>query len=333
MEKKYFTIICFLILAITVNAQWSLVWSDEFDYTGAPDSKKWAIETGPGLYNGELQYYKNSSNNVRVENGNMILEVIQESYGGRNYTSGKVYTKTKAYWTGGKFEARLLLPKGNGIWPAFWMMPVSDTYGTWPASGEIDIMEWWSWDANATFGNYHVKDYYGKYGKRVSVTNPSANWHVYAIQWSSSKIEFLLDNVIYATYNNPGTGSTSWPFDKPFYIILNVAVEGSSPGNEGTWTKKTMEIDYVRVYNSTVSVQEENSYNLNIYPNPAYDMLTVSRPNTFDDCSISIFNILGRQVKYITSKEQDIHIPISELQPGIYVASVNDKYKKVFVKK
>jgi uncharacterized protein YjdB len=249
MKLKMLIIMAVLLcLSKNTSAQWQLVWSDEFNYTGAINPDKWSYDPGPNPYNNEMQYYTTSTANTRVENGNLVMEVKQESMGGKNYTSSRINTKTRANWTYGKMEARMKLTKGSKLWPAFWMMPVTDTYGTWPASGEIDIMEHWSWDADATFGNYHCANYFAKYGLRAANLNASGEFHLYGVEWTSDKLTFLLDNVVYATYSNPRTGSASWPFDKPFYIIFNIAVEEGATGLESTWTKKTVEVDYVRVY-------------------------------------------------------------------------------------
>ncbi|MDA3891647.1 MAG: carbohydrate-binding protein [Salinivirgaceae bacterium] len=246
---KKLTLNLFLVLtALSSFSQWNLVWSDEFNYTGEPDVNKWSYDPGPNPYNNEMQYYSTNLENTRVENGNLVMEVKQEAMGEKNYTSSRINTKTKASWTYGKMEARMKLTEGEKLWPAFWMMPVTNTYGTWPASGEIDIMEYWSWDDAATFGNYHCANYFAKYGLRKAITNPSTDWHLFGVEWSESKIIFSVDNEAYATYNNPGTGSNDWPFNKPFYIIFNIAVEEGATGKDSTWTKTTVEVDYVRVY-------------------------------------------------------------------------------------
>jgi beta-glucanase (GH16 family) len=230
---------------------WNLVWHDEFDTEGMPDTKLWKYEWGPDWYNGELQYYANArSENVRVKDGNLVIEVRRESFGGREYTSTRL--NSIQGWTFGRMELRAKLPKGEALWPALWMFPVDgNKYGGWPNCGEIDIMENWSWDVTGIYGTVHTQAYnhiiHTQKGGHISVKQPSANFYTYAIEWSTEKLDFFVDDSLYFTFKNEGA-TDKWPFDHPFRFILNVAVESSAPGKEGTWQKRTMEIDYVRVY-------------------------------------------------------------------------------------
>jgi len=229
---------------------WNLVWHDEFNTDGMPDTTLWKYEWGPDWHNGELQYYaKARPENVRIENGNLVIEARHESFGGREYTSTRL--NSIPGWTFGRMELRAKLPKGNALWPALWMYPVNSLYGGWPRSGEIDIMENWSWDATGIYGTVHTEDYNHTIGTqkggKISVKQPSANFYTYAIEWNTEKMDFFVDDSLYFTFFNEGTVG-KWPFNHPFRFIMNVAVEGSAPGQEGTWQKRTMEVDYVRVY-------------------------------------------------------------------------------------
>jgi len=232
-----------------VPADWQLVWSDEFDTAGALNSTKWRFETGLDWYNGELQAYTDDLQNARVEGGNLIVEAVQEVYQTKNYTSARV--NSKGSWTYGRMEIKAMLPQGQKLWPAIWMMPDTSPYGGWPNSGEIDIMENWSWAENTIYGTVHTQAYNHTIGTQkggnLTVTDPSANWHVYVLEWFEDQMRWYVDDTLYYTFYNEGTHA-KWPFDHPFHFIFNTAVESGAPGNEGTWTKRTMEIDYVRVY-------------------------------------------------------------------------------------
>lgn len=248
-----------LIGVKSVFAQYhALVWSDEFDYTGLPAPGKWTCEEGGGGWgNNELQYYTmNRTQNARVENGVLVIEALKESYGGRDYTSARLVTTGKGDWLYGRFEVKARVPGGKGSWPAIWMLPTDWAYGNWPASGEIDIMEHVGYDPTRIFGTAHTQLYNGKIGTQKGSSVTGSDWetafHVYAIEWSASKIEFLVDDEIYYTFNNEGSWD-KWPFDKRFHFILNVAVGGTWGGAQGvdpTIFPRRMEIDYVRVYQS-----------------------------------------------------------------------------------
>lgn len=229
---------------------YELLWNDEFDDDGRPDSTRWLYEYGPNWYNGELQYYtKDRQENSRVENGNMIIEAWPEEYYERNYTSARL--NSVIVWRYGRIDVRARLPKGNALWPAIWLYPVNNIYGGWPASGEIDIMENWSWDVNGIYGTIHTEAYNHiegtQKGGMITVNQPWQNFFIYSLEWTPGTLKWVVDDSLFFEFNNEGTVET-WPFDHPFRLILNVAVESSAPGEEDTWIKRTMEIDYVRVF-------------------------------------------------------------------------------------
>lgn len=251
------TIILTFIQITGVNAQFTaLVWSDEFDYTGLPAASKWTCEEGGnGWGNNELQYYTmNRTQNARVENGVLIIEALKESYNGRDYTSARLVSTNKGDWLYGRIEARAKVPGGKGTWPAIWMLPTDWAYGNWPASGEIDIMEHVGYDPTHIFGTAHTAVYNSPMGTQKGSSVAGTDWetafHVYAIEWSPAKIDFIVDDTKYYTFNNEG-GWQKWPFDQRFHCILNLAIGGSWGGAQGVDPAifpKRMEIDYVRVY-------------------------------------------------------------------------------------
>ena len=238
--------------------EWNLVWSDEFDGQSI-DLEKWSYETGTGNWgwgNNESQFYTNNSNNSYIENGNLVIKAIQENYAGSNYTSARMVTRNKGDWTYGRFEIRAKLPSGVGTWPAIWMMPTNSEYGGWPDSGEIDIMEHVGFDPGVIHANCHNDTYNWNggippTGGEINVNDFSQNFHVYALEWNENSIKWFVDETLYFTYSNIGQGWSTWPYDKDFYIILNIAIGGVWGGQQGIDNSifpQTMEVDYVRVY-------------------------------------------------------------------------------------
>lgn len=244
-------------LPLQANDHLTLVWGDEFDYTGLPDTNKWDYDVGGhGWGNSELQYYtENRSENARVVNGVLIIEAHQESFQGRNYTSARVISKNKGDWKYGRFEIRAKLPKGRGTWPAIWMLPTDWVYGGWPSSGEIDIMEHVGYDMNRVHGTIHTSDFNHTKGTQIGTsvlaTNVDTEFHDYALEWREDRIDIFLDGEPYFSVSDNGTGFAAWPFDQRFHLLLNIAVGGAWGGVQGiddSIFSQRMEIDYVRVY-------------------------------------------------------------------------------------
>jgi beta-glucanase (GH16 family) len=256
-----------LLLAAPAWADdWKLVWSDEFEKAGAPDPEKWNYELG-FVRNNEAQYYtRDRRENARVENGMLVIEARKERLdlpasgpgtgkkGAKaiNYTSASLITRGKASWTYGRIEVRAKLPTGRGTWPAIWMLGVS---GGWPAGGEIDIMENVGFDPDAIHANVHTKKYNHvmrtNKGAKITVAKPYEDFHVYAVEWHPDHMDFFVDKNKYFTFKNEGTGADAWPFDKPEYLILNIAIGGAWGGQKGiddSIFPQKMHVDYVRVY-------------------------------------------------------------------------------------
>ena len=234
-----------------------LIWGDEFNYTGEPDTTKWNYDLGGhGWGNNELQYYTNNSKNVRVENGNLVIEARKDSLENRAYTSTRIVSKKKGDWLYGKIEVRAKLPKGKGTWPAIWMLSTDWKYGAWPASGEIDIMEHVGFDPEVVHGTVHTEAYNHtkqtqKEGK-ITVSGAQEDFHIYAVEWREDKMDFLVDNKLYHTIvREPKDDYKGWPFDQKFHLLMNLAVGGNWGGakgiDESIWPQR-LEIDYVRVY-------------------------------------------------------------------------------------
>ncbi len=263
-KRLYFLIIPLAAILWQCNPkpaapEYQLVWSDEFDYTGLPDSAKWSYDTQGNEYrwgNNELQYYTaNRIENARVGDGKLTITAIREEMEGRNYTSARLITKGKGDWLYGRFEISAKLPTGRGMWPAIWMMPTKGEYGGWPDSGEIDIMENVGYDPDTIVGTVHTQAYNHSIGtqkgKRISIPDNHETFHLYAMEWEPEEMRIYVDSTLYFTYKNEGTGSATWPFDKPFYLLLNVAVGGNWGGSMGVNDSifpQQMMVDYVRVY-------------------------------------------------------------------------------------
>lgn len=234
----------------------TLVWQDEFDYAGLPDSNKWAYDTGGhGWGNHELQYYTwRRPENVRTENGLLIIEARKEPWQGMNYTSTRLVTKGKGEWQYGRIEVRAKLPSGRGTWPAIWMLG-NNTPLNWPDDGEIDIMEHVGFNQGTVHASIHCKKYYHSIGTQKTATIPvpdcSDAFHVYSTEWDKDSIRTMLDGKVYFRFANEHTGYEAWPFDNKMYLLLNIAVGGDWGGQQGVNDSifpRRMEIDYIRVY-------------------------------------------------------------------------------------
>ena len=240
----------------TTESKWKLVWSDDFGYTGLPDSAKWNYDVGGhGWGNNELQFYtKQRLENARVEKGYLTIEARKESWEGKNYTSARLITKGKGDWQYGKIEVRARLPKGLGTWPAIWML-ASTIKLRWPDDGEIDIMEHVGYDQGKIHGSVHCKKYYHSIGTQktaqVMVEDCSEKFHVYSVEWSKDSVKVSMDDNPFFKFANEHSGYEAWPFDNKMHLLLNIAVGGNWGGQKGVdetiWPQK-MEIDYVRVY-------------------------------------------------------------------------------------
>ncbi|ASB48905.1 glycoside hydrolase family 16 protein [Alkalitalea saponilacus] len=241
------------------SSDWQLVWSDEFNYHGLPDPLKWNYDTIGNTYgwgNKELQYYTYAEpKNVWVEGGFLHIKVQKERIHSFDYTSARLTTRHKGDWKYGRVEVRAKLPGGRGIWPAIWMLPTDSEYGRWPNSGEIDIVEHVGFIPDSVFVTVHTETFNHMINtqKGTSVFLPQSEYefHIYAVEWCSEKIDFIINDELVFTFNNSGQGSAEWPFDQKFHLLLNVAVGGNWGGQQGVDDSifpAAMLIDYVRVY-------------------------------------------------------------------------------------
>jgi beta-glucanase (GH16 family) len=275
--SRKLAMVCALATALVVSASgqvpaaapsqendWKLVWSDEFNGANgsAIDGSKWVIETGGnGWGNKELEYYTARSQNLFLQDGNLVIHAIKEKYTGpdgvsRDYTSGRIKTQGKFSQTYGRFEARIKIPAGQGMWPAFWML--GDDIGEvgWPACGEIDIMENIGKEPGIIHGSIHGPGYTGNVGIEAPYRLPEKerfadDYHVFAVEWDRESVSFYVDQDLYAKRTREDLWQGwKWVFDKPFFVILNLAVGGDWPGDPDASTvfPADLLVDYVRVY-------------------------------------------------------------------------------------
>lgn len=234
-----------------------LVWADEFDGpAGAlPSTQNWRFDLGTDWGNGQLEYDTDRPENASLDGaGHLLITARQENYLGQPYTSARLTTRALREQRYGRFEARIQVPVSRGIWPAFWMLGANFPSVGWPASGEIDIMEQFGREPGAIQGAMHGPRYSGANSLYRRYVLPDgarfdAGFHVFAVEWTSERINWFVDDTLYQSIKRsyvPGP----WVFDKPFFLILNLAVGGGPPGapDGSTTFPQVMTVDYVRVY-------------------------------------------------------------------------------------
>jgi beta-glucanase (GH16 family) len=267
INKKHKNIFTIMLLAFVViantgckidavqtlpNRSYELVWSDDFNTAGMVDATKWGYDLGGGGWgNNELQVYTNNSNNVAVNaDGKLMITAISNPSG---FTSARIKTKGLFSQAYGRFEARIKTPTGPGIWPAFWLLGADIDAKPWPQCGEIDIMEQRGQQSSTTHGSVHGPGYSGGAAITKSYTLQNGrfdnDYHIYAIEWGTDYIDFFVDNYLYQRIT-PENVTGEWVYNKPFFILLNVAVGGNFVGfpTTGTPFPQTMLVDYVKVY-------------------------------------------------------------------------------------
>jgi len=274
MTKKFiYPITVLLYFTIFLNAcgtdsnddsstGWELTWSDDFEGEKGdlPDPSSWTFDIGTGdngWGNRELQYYTNRPENVSLDGeGNLVITAIEESFSGSSYTSARIKTEGLFNQAYGRFEARIKTPFGRGVWPAFWMLGSDFREVGWPQTGEIDIMEFRGQEPSRIHGSLHGPGYSA--GNAVTSSYSLANgrfdteFHLFAVEWFEDRIDYYVDDVRYQTIERTDVGG-EWVFDKPFFLILNIAVGGTfvGPPSDQTPFPQQMTIDYVNVYSRT----------------------------------------------------------------------------------
>ncbi|MEZ7925632.1 MAG: family 16 glycosylhydrolase [Flavobacteriales bacterium] len=334
-----------------------LVWSDEFDATGAVNSEKWFHQTllpnGQGWYNSELQHYTNRLENSIMEEGLLKIKAIKEPFNDqgqtKEYTSARLNSKFAFKY--GRIEVRAKLPFGQGTWPAIWTLGKNITepgaywemegFGSspWPNCGEIDIMEHWGNNQNFVQSATHTPSSYGgtiNHGGQYLQT-ASTEFHNYSMEWTEEKLVFSVDGNIHFTYNPPIKNSETWPFYEEQYLLLNVAI---APDISLNFVESALEIDYVRVYQSSNLNIDKVYLNLTAYPNPIEQDFTIEF-NTFltEDINISLYSIDGKILETRLEKIHGTNLTINNLSylpSGTYLVLCKTKKQtytfKVFKK-
>lgn len=318
--KQFFLLAVFGLTAFASQAQWTLIWADEFS-GNVLDSTKWVPETGGwGWGNQELQYYTDGDN-LSVSNGSLVIEARAEQFGSNSHTSGKIITKNLFEIKYGKIEARLKVPLGQGLWPAFWMLGENIDVVSWPQCGEIDVMEHinnemeihgtvhWNANGHAQYGN--------------SVTIDPSTYQTYSIEWNSDEILWFLNGVQYHSISIQNNGGNTEEFHLPFYLILNLAVGGNWPGYPDATTPfpSQLEVDYVRAYklDAEASTDKIEQTTFTVYPNPALDQFSIESPMD------GIAQITSLNGAVISEKEITVGstgLSVENLDAGMYIVSV-----------
>ena len=338
------TLILLLTLSLhSLNAQVydTLVWADEFNGTGGVDTSKWWHQTllpnaGQSWWNGEIQHYTNRDTNSYQQNGALYLTALKESFTDQNvtkdYTSARL--NSKFAFTYGRVEVRAQLPTGVGTWPAIWLLGQNITevgaywytqgYGTtgWPACGEIDIMEHWGHNQDHVSSAMHTPSSFGgtvNVGSQY-VPGVSNSMHVYALEWTPTKMVFTVDSVEHYTYEPSVRDMNTWPFDDPQYLLFNIAIQSTIDSN---FTSSPMIVDYVRVYQSSqLSTEELKEASVEVLPNPASNYVEIVQP--YEHATAQFTDLLGKVA--LTQESLDIRtkIDVSSLAPGSYIARITD---------
>ena len=336
----------------------NLIWADEFNVNGQIDTSKWFHQTqlplGGSWFNGEIQHYTNRLDNSYVDNGALHIVAKKETFTDQGFT--KSYTSarlnSKFAFTNGRVEVRAILPTGVGTWPAIWMLGKNidedgaywdnEGYGTtpWPACGEIDIMEHWGHTQNYVQSAMHTPSSFGGTVNKGGQTIPTASsaYHVYALEWSPTKMVFSVDGVVHYTYNPAVKDASTWPFTADQYLLLNIAIE---PSISPSFTQSEMVIDYVRVYQqSAITVQEfQDKERLLAYPNPVANTFTVVLNQAQDQtATLRIYNMQGQLLREQFGKVENNRLTLSNLEDlatGVYLLLIeidNASYRVKFSK-
>jgi len=338
----------------TASTTSNLIWSDEFDGTGALNNLKWHHQTqlpnGNSWYNGEVQHYTNRPVNSSLANGLLTITAKKEVYSNqgqtKQYTSARLNSKFAFKY--GRVEVRAKLATGAGTWPAIWMLGKnviepgaywSSSFGnvSWPACGEIDIMEHWGNNQNYVQSAMHTPSSFGSTTNLggQTIANASTQFHIYGMEWNANSISFSVDNVVHYVYNPTVKNASTWPFNAEQYLLLNIAIEPSISAN---FVQTTMEIDYVRVYQqgalSTATIADKS--NFRVYPNPVSEVLNIANEINYPVTKGNIYSITGQLLNSFSINENETTVNVAGLAPGIYfleIQSDRGTERQKFIKK
>jgi beta-glucanase (GH16 family) len=334
------TFLCALVCCAQDPVFDNLVWFDEFDGNGAIDATKWHHQTqlpnGNSWYNGEVQHYTNRVENSYVENGSLFIKAIKENFTDqgvtKEYTSARL--NSKFAFTYGRVEIRANLPSGVGTWPALWTLGKnitepggywSGSHGTtsWPACGEIDIMEHWGNNQDFVQSALHTPSSFGNTINKGGRTIPgvSTEFYVYEMEWSAEKIVFKVDGITHYVYEPAVQNASTWPFDLEQYLLLNFAI---LPEIAASFTEDVLEVDYVRVYQESPLNVDETSPKpvIKTYPNPVKNNLSIVLPSELVGTQLRIYSIQGEVVLEKTLVTQTSQINLASYAKGVYLLKI-----------
>lgn len=288
------------MISISTEAlSWDLQWHEDFSVNGAPNTDHWNYQTGGGGWgNNEVQYYTNGEN-VKIEDGLLKLEARKEQRGSNTFTSTRMNTSGKVDILYGRVEVRAKLPKTGGTWPAIWMMPTESAYGGWPNSGEIDIMEHIGNNYGNVFGTIHTGAYNHILGTHsgggINIDNVTDEFHTYTLEWYPTHMDWYIDDIHIFNFENEYKTSAEWPFDKPFHLLLNIAVGGDLGGRidqSGEWPQQ-MIVDYIKVYDFKLIEQDDIAPEkiTHLEVNPKWTTANISWHVARDNVGIAFYKV------------------------------------------
>jgi beta-glucanase (GH16 family) len=335
--KKSITTIFFSAACLCIQAQttWQLLWSDEFS-GDALNTSNWSYQFGNGGWgNNEWQYYTNAAENIEVSDGQLKITARHEGTGATEYTSARIITKGLFDFEYGKIEARMKLPLGQGLWPAFWMLGANIDEVSWPECGEIDIMEHVS-NEYMTHGAVHWENNGHTYTGGGVNTDPT-QYHVYGVIWEENLIRWYIDGVQFYQFTIQASNNSDDAFRHPMFLLLNMAIGGNWPGypDASTPFPSSMFVDYVRVYQPATpsSIAEYDEFKWTIYPNPATDEIFLQCNATPDECHV--LDLSGKRILTFSKLSAQPNMDVSELAPGHYTLECfrnGRRYVQAFVK-
>jgi len=339
------TLLLFVLISFAHECfaqQDTLIWSDEFNGTGLPDATNWSYDLGnSGWGNNEIQNYTSQSQNARQENGVLVIEALKS---GNSWTSARLISNNKYEFSYGRIVFRAKLPVGIGTWPALWLLGENIFTVGWPVCGEIDVMEHVGKDPGVIHSSIHSSS---SYGNTVNtgikfVSNFDTEFHLYEAKWKSDRIEFSIDSSLFYTYKPDVYDNSTWPFNKPFFFIMNIAMGGnwgSDPqyetgglknGIDPALTFARMEVDYVRVYESLShpyyigDLSENNNEatdGIFLYPNPSKGTLRINFPGG-KIAKGTVSDAFGKEVFLFQANSDSTEIDVSALAKGLYYISL-----------
>jgi beta-glucanase (GH16 family) len=326
MNKLFFVCIALTIGSEVgrVHAQttWQLIWSDEFSGTSL-NTGNWSYEFGNGGWgNNELQYYTNASENIEVSDGSLMITARHEGTGATEYTSARIITKNLFEFEYGKVEARMKLPLGQGLWPAFWTLGANIDEVSWPACGEIDIMEHVS-NEYMTHGAVHWENNGHSYTGNGVNLDPM-EFHVYGIIWEENLIRWFVDGMQFYQFPIQASNNTDDAFRHPAFLLLNMAIGGNWPGYPDALTPfpSSMWVDYVRVYQEVLpaAISQHVELDVHLYPVPALGSVQITAPETIRSCVLHAAD--GRVVYDFGTLSASARLSLESIAPGLYFLAV-----------